>query len=198
MFLSQNCRHQRFALAAIAFSLTGCAASYKPYESSDAAKVRVTQFGYYTSTPSFRQVGADGQCGERFVPPALRITIQLASGHVLPNQGVPAPVEMPRAHMYNSPPPTVSNVAEMRLQAGAYQVTWFGQVQQGNLIRSCTVNGRVEFKPNAQYALTFSRIGDGGACRLQFQELQPKPQQGEPAWTPVSDIAITRDVCPNK
>jgi hypothetical protein len=188
MFLTQKFRHQIFFLVAIAVLVGGCAASYKPYESSDAAKVRVTQLGYYTSTPNFRQVGSDGQCGERFVPPALRITVQLASGHVLPNQGRPAPVQMPRADMYDSPAPTASNVAEMRLQAGAYQVTWFGQVQQGTMIHSCTVNGRVQFKTNAQYALTFSRIGNGGYCRLQFQKLQPKPQPGEPAWTPVSKL----------
>lgn len=157
-----------------ALASAGCVAPYVAYEAQDAARVRVVQNGYLLVKPNLIRAGADGNCEPAFAAPSLlppaMPPINTASVMVRTTgptaESKPAP--MPRADMLESPDPSVSNVAELRVKPGAYLYAASGT----SYPYQCGISGSLVLEPGRQYALTFSAVAGGTRCALRAERVE--------------------------
>lgn len=158
-------------------SLAGCAASYERDTGPDAALVRVSSRDVMSAVPRFTPIGEGRRCGQAFTTPMLLMHTEqsqfAAPTTVQQNQ---ARREMPRETMLDSPPKEVSNVAELRLRPGLWQVLVAG----GEGYSSCAPRIEVRFEPGRQYWVDMNMDKAQKKC---FVTLSRVEKQGDKdAW----------------
>lgn len=156
-------------------------ALYAPYEGADAAKVRLKLTGPdAVSVHAFVKPITDGHCGR-----PIRIgTLYSPSYQSTPPTGrssePPVPAyrpSYPRADMADSPAPTESSVAEVRLAPGRYVVKFSASFGRW----ACGVEPAVELRARLQYVFSFG-VGEG---RCWVIATQLDPAEGRNSWRPI-------------
>ena len=195
MRLWRLCHPAPLLAAAATLLLLGCAAPYVPHAGDDAAKLRlrlgVGPAWLGTLTSNLRPV-VDGRCGEPVrVPQLATYTPPSTAGGPArgPTANDPAAAyQYPRAGMHESPEPTRSDVAELRLAPGRFMVTMIGALGP----RHCRLVTVLDLEAGRQYGADLRLDEMPGQCTLRSTRLET--QDGTPRWQRYARVPA--DVCP--
>ncbi len=152
-------------------ALAGCAASYERDPGSDAALVRVSSRDVMNAMPRFTPVAEGRRCGKAFTSPMLLAYTgpsQFTASLTVQQQNQAARRDMPREAMLDSPAKEVTNVAELRIRPGQWQVLVAG----GEGYSSCAPSFEARFEPGRQYWVDMNVDRAQKKCFLTFSRVE--------------------------